>query len=215
MIKIFLVDDHQVILDGLKVLLPNIMECEIVGEALSGKQAIEKIKTIECDIVIMDLSMPGDINGVKATEIIKRDFPKIKVLVLTMLSGFYSIQQVLAIGTDGFTIKNSSADEIVKGIEAVLMDQLYIHPSLKDDFFQAVSKGTIPPQAMLSDMEFHIVKLISEGKTTKEIAMELFRSEETIKTHRKNVLKKFGCKNMPALISFLYDRGIFGRMGTT
>ena len=211
MIKIVLVDDHQVILDGLKVLLPNIMECEIVGEALSGKMAIEKIKTVKCDVVIMDLSMPGDINGVKATEIIKSDFPEIKVLVLTMLTGFYSIQQVLAVGADGFTIKNSSADEIVKGIESILMDQLYIHPSLKDDFIQALSKGIIPVKAILSDMEYKIAKLISKGKTTKQIAKELFRSEETIKTHRKNLLKKFDCQNMPALIAYFYDKQIFYR----
>jgi two-component system nitrate/nitrite response regulator NarL len=207
MIKLFLVDDHQVIIDSLTIMLTTVMDCEIIGSANSGVEAIKALKDTNCDIVIMDLSMPGDLNGIEATEQIKKSRPTIKVLVLTMLSGIHTIAQAMQKGADGYIIKNASAMELKEAIYCVLSDNQYLHPEIKDYFFEAFLRGNLPLNAVISPIEKKVIYSIIKGETTKEIASNIFRSEETIKSHRKNLLKKFNCKNMPELIAFLIKHG--------
>lgn len=207
MIKLFLVDDHQVIIDSLTVMLTTVMDCEIIGSANSGLEAVEALRIKDCDLVIMDLSMPGELNGIEATERIKKMRPEIKILVLTMLAGIHTIAQAMQRGADGYTIKNTSAKDLKEAIYNVLDDQQYLHPEIKNHFIEALVNGNLPLNAIISPVEKRVIYSIIKGRTTKEIASEIYRSEETIKSHRKNLLKKFNCKNMPELIAFLIKHG--------
>lgn len=201
MIKIMLVDDHKVILDGLKILLPTIIPCQILATASNGKEAIEKSMKIDVDVIIMDLVMPGEFDGIAATKKIKSLNPEVKILCLTMLTNASTIDQALTAGANGYTIKNASGEELKEAINSILKNETYIHHSLIKFFILGYNNGKIKRKMLLNDMDFHILKSISNGKSTKEISEELFRSEETIKSRRKSLLKKFNCTNSVELVA--------------
>lgn len=200
-LKILLVDDHKIVTESLSVLLQTIMNCTIVGEIHSGEDSINFLATNKADIIFMDIVMPGRINGIAATHLIKSKYPKTKVIALTMLYDSSTIREMLKIGVDGFLIKNTSSEQLLKAIDFVLSDQIYIHP-------QIINKlnllGDIKNTALinLTEIEYNVLKLIIEGMTTKAIAAHLFRSPETIKTHRKRIMSKLNCSNLVDLVKF-------------
>ena len=208
MLRIYIVDDHQVIIEGLSMMLPTLMDCKIIGSATNGKQAVKEILSLEPDIVVMDLSIPGEIDGIKATQLIKSTTPQIKIIILTMLSSIYTLKIGLESGTDAFLVKNAGAEEIVLAIESVIQDQLYIHSDLNSSLIEAMNNNVFSGKTLVTDMELKVIKNLALGHTTDQVANELFRSVETIKSHRKNLLKKFNCKNTIELVSVLTKAGI-------
>ena len=208
MLKVYIVDDHQVIIEGLSLMLPTLMDCEIIGSATNGQQAVNEILAKQPDIVIMDLSIPGEVNGMEATQLIKSSNTGIKVIVLTMLSNIYTLKLALKSGADAFMVKNAGTDEIVMAIESVMQDQLYIHSELNASFIEAMKSNVFSGKTLVTDMELNVISKLALGLTTEQVAEELFRSVETIKSHRKNLLKKFNCKNTIELVSVLTKAGI-------
>lgn len=202
MTKIILVDDHQVILDGLSVLLPTCLDCKIMATCLSGEQAIKAIKRIDCDVIIMDIFMHGKYGGIQATRIIKEYNPKVKILALSMLGDATTVNAMLTSGADGYLVKNASGKEIKEGIETVMAGHTYIHKELIQYFIDGVVNGRIDKSRLLSEMEIEVLRCLSQGKTSKETSEYLFRSEETIRTHRKNLLKKFRVKNTAEMVAY-------------
>lgn len=202
MIQIMIVDDHQVIIDGLSVLLPLVLDCQIVGSANSGASAIEKASQLHPQIIIMDIVMPGIHNGIQAIPIIKEQHPTIKVLSLSMMTDATSMNAALEAGADGYIVKNASGDELKNAIQLILQDNIYIHPSLLQYFLNGIATGSINKKLVLTRTEKVVLKKIVQGATTKDIADTMFRSEETIRTHRKNLLRKFNCKNAVELVGY-------------
>jgi len=202
MIKILIADDHQVVIDGLSILLPSILDCEIVDTANSGKEIIEQSEMHQANVIIMDVVMPGEINGIKATEIIKKNNPSIKILTLSMMNDATSINAALEAGADGYIVKNASGNELKEAIHMISNDNIYIHPTLLQFFLNGISSGNIKKKNIATKIELEVLQLIVKGFTTKEISNNIFRSEETIRTHRKNLLKKFDCKNSAELVGY-------------
>jgi len=201
-LKIVLVDDHEIITEGLSTLLDTILDCEIIAQLHSGQEAVEFMTENDADIIFMDVMMPGRINGIKATDLIKASKPKTKVVALTMLSDAGTIKKMITAGANGFIIKNSSSKEILKAIDIVIRDQFYIHFELRPKLLLSMSKQ-FEQSFELTEIEYDILGKIVLGKTTNEIASENFRSTETIKSHRKRILKKLNCRNTAALVRYV------------
>jgi len=197
-----LVDDHQVIIDGLSILLPTVIDCEIVASALTGRSAVEIIKEIEVDLIIIDLVMPGELDGIGATKKIKEINPNVKILCLSMMSDASSIKAMLDAGANGYTIKNAAGDELRQAIESIESGEIYIHPSLVKYFVEGIKSGSVSKSIIFDDIDIIILESIANGLTTQEIAEIVFRSEETIRSRRKKLLKKFSVTNSAELIAY-------------
>lgn len=204
MVNLLLVDDHKIIIDGLMALFDTIDGYQVVAVAASGEDAIAQAEKSQPDVIIMDIMMPGKLDGIAATGRIRELDPNVKIIALSILSDPTSISAMLKAGADGYLIKNASSDELVLAIEAVQEGEIYIHPDLTSMFLAGYKNGVILRNEIITDREFEILKHIAEGRSTKEIALLLYRSEETIKSHRKKMLKKFNCTNSAALVNYAF-----------
>ena len=200
--KIMLVDDHQVLLDGLKVLLSVYPNFEVVEEATNAEKALALGKSEDIDLILMDLVLNDGISGAEVTQELKAERPDLKVLACSMYGDAASIQYFIASGADGYIIKNADAEELTSAMQQVLEGRFYIHKDLLPTFKEH-KKTTM----QITRSEREILRLIAAGLTTTEIAKKIFRSEETVRSHRKNMLAKFGCRNVAALVRFGMQRG--------
>lgn len=188
-IKIALVDDHQMFLDGMISVLSNQKEFDILFVENNPKVALLKIKTNAPDILISDISMP-EMNGLEFIKIVKQDFPKIKILVLSMFESLQSVQDI-----DGYLLKETSKDELIKTIIDIVQNDKKHFGS------EQITKDTFNfKKSILTDREKEIIQLIANEYTTDEIAEKLFTSKSTIETHRKNIFYKLQVKNIAGLI---------------
>ena len=214
-IKIIIVDDHTVVLDGLKKLIETNKDFEVVATAQDGKKAIEMVNLFNPDILIMDLDMPV-MNGIEATEKISNQFPDTKILILTMHHEKAVVSKLISSGASGFLLKNVGQDELNEAIEKVLSGKQYIGSNITMNLIQgdsseiSKSKDLLSSVAKLTDREIEILKLIAQGHTNKEIGEKLYISHRTVDTHRTNLQKKLNVKNIAGLIRFTYESGIMG-----
>jgi two-component system NarL family response regulator len=193
---VLIVDDHQVVREGLSALLRNQPDLEVAGEAKDGLEAVEKAREMMPDVILMDISMPR-MNGVEATRQIKREFPHIGIVVLTMYDEQDYIFDLVKAGATGYLLKNSDSAQIASAIRAVAEGESLIHPSVASKIlteFSLMAKGmgrkTPKIQHDLTDREIEVLKFVAEGKTNKEIANALNLSEKTIKNHVRNIFHK-------------------------
>lgn len=188
MIKIVIVDDHQMFLDGLVSVLSRQDNIDILFTENSARKALQKIKDQTPDLVITDVSMP-DMNGLEFIKILQSDFPGIRILALSMYQSISSID-----GINGYLLKETDKDELIKAINGIALHnkKFFVGATENNDFdFK---------KAILSSREKEIIQLISEERTTEEIAEKLFLSKHTIETHRKNIFFKLQVKNIAGLI---------------
>jgi DNA-binding NarL/FixJ family response regulator len=209
MIKLLLVDDQDILVEGLKLILGMEEDIEISGTANNGKKAYEFCKWNMPDIVLMDIQMP-ELNGVEVTKMIHRDFPKIKVIVLTTFNDDEYIYDALKNGASGYLLKDTSPSEIARAVRTVYKGGALIQSEVAVkviDKFSELAKGkrekSIDPRAeLLTDREKDICRLIGEGKNNKEIADELFLSQGTVKNHITRVLIKLDLRDRTQLAVF-------------
>jgi len=207
MVNILLVDDHRVLLDGLNIMLSTYDFIDIVGLVQNGEDAINFCEEHEVDLVVMDLVMPGQWDGGQAASIIKSKNPKIKILALSMLGDKSSVDYMISSGADGFMIKNSSGDELSEAIKKIMQGAFYIYPSIFNNLKSYLSTLPLPHSLLnITAMEKTVLQFIAQGKTTQEIAGIIYRSEETVKSHRKKLLNKLKCKNSAELIMVAYKQ---------
>lgn len=209
-IRILITDDHQLFREGIANLLSSSPQIEIVGQAENGQQAIEKARNLKPDIVIMDLSLPI-INGVDATRILQNELPGTKVLVLSMHDDKNYIKEALEAGAFGYLFKDCTYDQLIEAIHTVNQGKKYLSDKItevlikdylnKDEEIQDKS-----PE--LSERESEILKLIAEGKSTREIADLLFVSVKTVGTHKQHILEKLKLKSTADLIKYAIKKGI-------
>lgn len=206
-LKILIVDDHQLVLDGIRLMLQDHKDIFIVGEAHNGQDAIDFVeKGDEIDVVVMDLNMP-EINGIQACKRIKKIQPEIKVLILSMISEQKMIKNVMSIGANGYMLKNSGQEELIEAILRVHsginhFDERIIQMMLNPTDFKEVKNENLHPS--LSRREKEILNLIVEEYTTGEIAKKLFISFGTVESHRRNMISKLGVRNTAGLVSAAY-----------
>ena len=210
-IKIVLADDHKIVLDGLKKMIETERDLEVVGEAYDGRTTVQLAREKIPDVVIMDVSMPG-LNGVEATEQIVRETPGIKVIALSMHEEKRFVKGMLKAGASGYLLKECPFEEVVTAIRTVYSGRTYICSGITGivikDYVHQMSEEKSTPNFLLTKREREIVQLLAEGKTTKEIAAELFISIKTVATHRDRIMKKLRIHSIAELTKFAVREGL-------
>ena len=206
-LNILLVDDHQIIIDGLLLLINSVEGMKVIGNANNGKEAIELLKVLDADVVLMDIDMPV-MNGIDATKAIKDQAGKTKVIILSMHCESGMVKELIEIGADGYLLKNASKEELIQAITKVADGQQYF---ATDVTLSLLNKEK--PQLQLNlefeltKREIEVLKLIADGFSNKEIGEQLFISHRTVDTHRTNLMKKLEVNNIAGLISFAIKNG--------
>jgi DNA-binding NarL/FixJ family response regulator len=218
MIRLFLVDDHAVLREGLRLLFEQEPDLTIVGEAANGQLLLDQLPTTPADVVLLDLNMPV-LGGVATAERLHNDYPALRILILSMVADIQSIQQTLAAGAHGYLLKNASKEEVLAGIRLVITGQRFLSSEIGLTLLEEAGRApatlpAYPGQARLSRREHEILQLVAQGLTTTEIAIRLFTSRRTVETHRQHTLEKTGCKNTAALISYASTYGLLAPPST-
>jgi len=209
-IKVLLVDDHQIIIDGLKSLLKNSEEIVVAGEANNGREALRIIDLLEIDVVMMDIDMPV-LNGIDTLKEIRKQGLAVKVIILSMHNEAGMIKSLINIGANGYLLKSSSQDEVINAIRKVASGNSYFSAEVTLSLLNKTQNSlqdTSPQIELLTDRETEIVQLIAEGFSNKEIGNKLFISHRTVDTHRTNIMKKLNVSNIAGLISYAIKNGI-------
>lgn len=207
MTRVLLVDDHQIIIDGLKGLMEPESNVQIKKEATTGKEALEMIREGEIDLILLDISLP-DKSGFELCAQIKADHASIKIIALTMYGEPGYINKMIKAGVDGYILKNAGKEEILRAIETVMQGGRYFSEEVTQSILSA--PGTTPTKPghliqKLTRREKEILRLIVEEHTTDEIAQQLFISSSTVISHRKSLLRKLNAKNTAGLVKAAYE----------
>lgn len=204
-IKIFIVDDHDMFREGVKLLLSSSNQTEIVGEAVNGKQFIDQLDTIQADIVLMDIAMPV-MDGIEATKIAQSRKPELKLLALTMFGDEKYYYQMIQGGIKGFVLKSSGISELLKAINEVYLGGSFFSGELLIKLVESLSKEKndilLNDSDLISKRELEVLKEISAGLTNEEISEKLHIGLTTVRTHRSNLLNKTGCNNTASLVMY-------------
>ena len=209
--KIVLADDHSIFREGLKSLLGKNPECKVVGEAVNGKALLTMLNYNECDLVVLDITMP-EMDGLTALKEIVRKYPRVKVLMLSMMNDFVHFERAKAFGASGYLAKEDAGDELVRAIEKVMNGKMYVSPSvtslLAERQIHLMESGKFPSIEVLTKREKQVLKLIAKGITNKKIAVELKISIHTVENHRAHLSEKLGAENAAALVKFAIEKGL-------
>ncbi|HEY8934926.1 MAG TPA: response regulator transcription factor [Cyclobacteriaceae bacterium] len=200
-LKIYIADDHPIVVDGLKEVLKRKTNWIVNGIAHNGQQLVDLIKKELPDLAIVDINMPI-MNGIHCTEWIKKNHPVIKVIILTMYPEKTFVNQLIKAGADGCLLKSRGTIDLINAIERVSSGKSYF------DWIYDFKKEQDAKEYRLSEREIQIIKLIIDGKGNGEIAEIIFVSEDTVKTHRKNIFKKLNVHNASELMAFVLNNGV-------
>ena len=203
-IKIIVVDDHPMVIEGMKAMLNQIRYVELCATASNAYEAMEKVKENQPDLVITDINMP-EISGVELTSKLKKEFPNLKIIGMSTFNERSYIAQMIQNGADGFLVKSASKEEIETAISSVLDGKMHLS---SDAGISNSEQKELKNQPTLTRREKEILTLISEGFTNPQIAEKLFISLYTVETHRKNLLSKFNTNNTASLIKIAATNGL-------
>ncbi|MBZ6526673.1 response regulator transcription factor [Aerococcaceae bacterium DSM 111021] len=210
-IKVLLVDDEQLIRGGLAILLGTFDDIDIVGQAINGKDAAKFCNQNEVDVVLMDIRMP-DSNGIEGTELIKKNHPKIKVLILTTFQDVEYISQTMQLGASGYLLKDSSHDEIHESIRIVYNDNVVLDGKISQAMLSKVSgfqsKDFSSNDFELSEKEVNMITLIASGLNNQEISEKMFLSVGTVKNNISTILNKLELRDRTQLAIFAFENGM-------
>lgn len=204
--KVILVDDHPVVMEGLKALLSNNEHLSVVGGFTTGKETLTFLKRNNVDVIFLDIALP-DMNGLDLCRTLKEQYPDTLILAISNHDERSMISQMLQNGASGYLLKNSSSEELMQAIEQALRGELALTPEVKKVLIHgAIEKTRNIPR--LTRREREIIKLVADGLTTANIAEKLFISPLTVETHRRNLMQKFEVANTAALIKTAVDAGL-------
>jgi DNA-binding NarL/FixJ family response regulator len=210
-IGILLVDDHAIIRQGLRSLLEKQPDLEVVAEAEDGRKAIELVRELLPDIVIMDVTMPS-LNGIEATRQICSAFPEVRVIALSIHSNRRFIGDMLQAGAAGYILKDSLFEELIRAIKAVTAGGRYLSPKITgvvvDDYIKHLSTSADSPLASLTSREREVLQLVAEGRSTKQVALELHVSTKTIEANRRQIMEKLDLHSVAELTKYAIREGL-------
>ncbi|WP_327392333.1 response regulator transcription factor [Streptomyces sp. NBC_01186] len=212
MIRVLLVDDQELVREGFSVLLGAMPDIEVVGEAVNGEEAVEKVAALSPDVVLMDVRMPG-MNGLEATREIVAGGTETKVLVLTTFDLDEYVYQALRTGASGFLLKDASVGQLAEGVRVVAAGEALLAPTITKRLITEFSKlGAPRPVAErigdLTERETEVLVLVAQGLSNNEIAERLVVADSTVKTHVGRVLVKLGLRDRTQAAVFAYERGL-------
>ncbi len=210
-IRIVLADDHKIVRDGLRSLLENQQDIEIVAEAEDGRTTVKQAQKFSPDVIIMDISM-HDLNGIEATRQIIARSPGVKVLALSMHSDKRFVTGMLRAGASGYLLKESAFSELVNAIRVVASNQTYLSPRIAgmvtEDYVHHLSATDSSVRSTLTAREREVLQLLAEGKSTKQMAVQLHVSVKTIETHRQKIMDKLDIYNVAELTKYAIREGL-------
>ena len=209
-IKVILTDDHAMLRHGLSRSFEQEEGVEIVGQASDGYMAIDLVKELSPDLVIMDIGMAG-LNGIETTRRITHDFPNVKIIGLSMHSSDKYVREMFRAGASGYLLKNCAFEELVEAVRTVVSGKTYISPAIGDMVIKEYTSKESEDKSIfsvLSQREREVLQLLAEGKTTKQIGQALFISPKTVEAHRLRIMDKLQIDNIAQLTKFAIQEGI-------
>ncbi|MGD2162247.1 MAG: response regulator transcription factor [Anaerolineales bacterium] len=209
--RILLVDDHEVVRLGLKALLDKHPEFEVVAEAASANEAVEKTKAHEPDVVVMDIRLKGG-SGIEACERITEEFPDTKVIMLTSYAEDEMLFSAIRAGAAGYVLKQIGGDDLVKAIESIGRGEALLDPAVTQRVFQEVRKAAREEEASafaeLTQQEMHVLQLVSEGRTNRQIAEMLYLGEGTVRNYVSSILSKLNVRNRAEAAAYAVEHNL-------
>ena len=202
MIRLAIAEDHQSLIDGIKLLLAYEDDIEIVGTVNDGEALLELVRLKQPNVVITDIRMPK-MDGITATKLIKKELPHTKLLAFTMFDQTEAIGQMLEAGASGYLLKNSALEEVLKAVRSVYKGQTYYDANIK---IEDASNSNKKAKGVLTKRQIEILGLIAQGKTSREIADELFIGIHTVDTHRKNMIRILGLQGKGELMRYALEK---------
>ncbi|WP_300669598.1 response regulator transcription factor [Desulfoluna sp.] len=212
-IKVLVAEDHTIVRKGLCALLDAESDIEVVGEAENGREAIKMVEQLAPDVVIMDITMP-ELNGMDATRQLKKRFPDLKILILSMHTSEEYIFETLRAGASGYLVKKSATTDLIQAIHVAYKGDSYLSPDISNKVITYYVKqkegGTVEPEGLdkLSDREREVLQLIAEGHANRDIAEQLFISPKTVEAHRANIQRKLKVSGTAELTKYAIIKGL-------
>ncbi|HOV79934.1 MAG TPA: response regulator transcription factor [Bacillota bacterium] len=211
-IRVILADDHRIMREGLRSLLQNQPDIEVIAEAADGQGAVKLARELSPDVVVIDVVMPN-LNGLEATRKIVENNPGTKVVALSMYSNRSYVIEMLRAGASGYLLKDCAFEELVSAINAAVEDRYYLSPAvagivIKDLVDSLPAKGDNSVFAVLTSREREVLQLLAEGKTTSQISSALYLSEKTVESHRRQIMRKVGVKSIAKLTKYAIREGL-------
>ena len=211
MITVLIADDHKIFRDGIASMLQNEPDMEVIGEAANGYEVMDFLKIKQPDLILMDVAM-GQAGGIETTAFVKRDYPNVKVLVLSMFSDSNYIVKMLETGASGYLLKDAGRSELLTAIRTVAAGQNYFSNQVSARLVEHLTQKSPAKKAKtnipLTPREMEVLRLIAEEYSNPEIAEKLFISVRTVDTHRRNLIEKLGVKNTAGLVKYAIQHGI-------
>ena len=210
---VLLVDDHKIMRDGIKAILRHSDDFQVVAEAENGPEAVQICKKQHPDIVVMDIGLPG-LNGVEATTEILRHIPEMKVIILSMYDDEHSVVSAIRSGARAFVLKKASDNDLLDALRTVAKGGFYLSPQVSDRLLVRIQSGDLEarpvPSALesLSPRELQVLRLVADGKTSKEIAVLLDLGLQTVRSYRKTMMRKLGVNNVAGLTQVALAAGV-------
>jgi len=210
---ILLVDDHKIMRDGIRAILKHSDEFQVVGEAENGADAVQVCKKLLPDIVLMDIGLPG-LNGIEATAEVLRHCPETRVIVLSMYDDEHSVVSAIRSGARAFVLKKASDNDLLDAIRTVAKGGSYLSPQVSDRLLNRIQRGDLESKQTsstlegLSPRELQVLRLVADGKTSKEIAVMLDLGLQTVRSYRKTMMKKLNVNNVAGLTQLALAAGV-------
>ena len=209
--RIFLADDHEIFRQGLVSLIEKDHDLTIAGQAKDGEDLLAQLKNVKCDVVVTDLSMPN-MDGLAAIKAIRKKYPKIKILILTMLKDYEHFKHAMGSGASGYLLKDDAFDQLSMAIKLIMRGKKYVSPSVSametDRLLRSIDEAEDPSSDILTKRESQILKCVTSGLANKNIASKLKISIRTVEAHRTNLSNKLGIKTTAGLVKFAISKGL-------
>ncbi len=209
-IRVLIADDHGVLRAGLRALLNAEPDIEVVGEAGDSYETLIQTEALLPDVLLLDISMPG-LGGIEVTRQVRRTFPQVRVLILTVHEDESLLQEALRAGAAGYIVKRAVESELINAIRAVWRGDVYIHPSMTRALLKEVvspPSAARPPQEPLTPRETEVLRLVALGYTNRQIAEQLGISVRTVESHRANIAGKLGLRSRVDLVRYAREQGL-------
>src|SRR5258708_3417968 len=207
MIRILLADDHSLVRQGFRAILSAQQDMQIVGEAASGREAVELAEKLQPDVAVMDVTMP-DLNGIEATRRLAASSPRTRVLALSMHKDSVYVREILRAGARGYLLKDSIDSDLVNAVRSVAKGDGYLSPAVSDAVLSHYRRHVTDPLDLLTSREREVLQMIAEGKTNKEVASALNLSVYTIDAHRGKIMEKLNLHSTGELVRFAVRNGL-------